>query len=234
MGGNRNSQEAVCKCFKSHYQPLETEFFRTDTAVVNRAIEYAEGWNAMCEVGQKILVTQGDVMTIGGTKYLVEPLIRYFTKYTSNNGWIAAKEEEGDSVLAMEAFSHYTYHRSGGSLIVCDLQGRYRFDRFSNTKRRFELTDPAICSRRRSYGPTDLGEKGIESFFFNHYCNKFCNADGNIWACPRSQKNWFAPSSNTSMLCSTATHMLTTVNRARFNSDLQPFYEDDDSDEDSY
>jgi Alpha-kinase family len=47
-------------------------------------------------------------MIINGTNYLVEPLIRYFKKYTSNNGWIADAGWAGE---AMEAFSHYTYHR---------------------------------------------------------------------------------------------------------------------------
>jgi Alpha-kinase family len=235
IGGNRNSQEAVCKCFKSFYQPLETEFYQADYQVADRAIEYAEGWNAMCESGKEILMTKGDIMELGSTKYLVEPLIRYFTKFTSNNGWIASVDDEGWEVLAMEAFSHYTYHRSGGQLIVCDLQGRYRSNPYNNKpKSRFELTDPAICSRRRMYGPTDLGEKGIESFFANHCCNQFCHADGKHWSSPRAQQNWFVRTSATSMLRTTATHMLTTTNPARFNSQLQPFYEDDDDSDDSY
>jgi hypothetical protein len=232
IGGNRNSQEAVCKCFKSYYQSMETEFFQTDYQVADRAIEYAEGWNAMCEVGKEILMTRGDIMKIGGTKYLVEPLIRYFTKFTSNNGWIASQEEEGWAVLAMEAFSHYTYHRSGGQLIVCDLQGRHRSKRSGNGKRRFELTDPAICSRQRSYGPTDLGEKGIESFFANHSCNRFCHAGGENWVSSETRKHWFVTSSCTSMLRSTATNTLATINSARFNAQLEPVY-DDGSDEDS-
>jgi hypothetical protein len=162
VGGNRNGQEAVCKRFKAPYLPLEQEFFSADFQVADRAIEYAEGWNVMCQHGKEILVTRGTVMNIRGTKYLVEPYIRHFTKFTSNNGWIASKDQEGWAAQAMEAFSHYTYHRSGGQLIVCDLQGRYRHNQYSKKKSRFELTDPAICSRRRTYGPTDLGEKGIE------------------------------------------------------------------------
>ena len=47
----------------------------------------------------------------------MEPLIRNFTKFTSNNGWISG--DEGWHGEAMEDFTHYTYHRSGGYLIVC-------------------------------------------------------------------------------------------------------------------
>ena len=233
IGGHRNSQEAVCKCFKNQFKPLEDEFFRSDDRVENRGIEFAEDWNEFCEQGKEILMTKGDIRIIGNKKFLVEPLIRYFTKFTSNNGWIASERDEGWKVLAMEAFCHFTYHRSGGQMIVCDLQGRYRFDRYNRDRCRFELTDPAICSRRRSFGPTDLGEKGIESFFARHQCNKFCHSDGNYWSSPRCQTNWFVRSSNTSMLRTTATNLLTTRNPARFNAQLEPFYEDsEDSDED--
>lgn len=237
-GGNRNNQEAVCKRFKSRYQVLETEFFAADFQVADKAIEHAEQWNDWCEVGKEILVTRGYVTTSrDGRSYLVEPLIRYFTKFTSNNGWIASQASEGWAVLAMEAFSHYTYHRSGGQLIVCDLQGRHRYNKFQKSKSRFELTDPAICSRRRDYGPTDLGEKGIESFFANHKCNEFCHADGNRWASPRQTQRWFQPSQGTSMLRATATNLLGVQNKTRFTINLDPIMDydsDDDSDDDEW
>lgn len=226
IGGNRNQQEAACKAFKSKYRVLENEFFRYDFKVADRAIAYAEEWNEWCPVGNEILVSRGDVMRQNGRKYLVEPLIRYFTKFTSNNGWIASEHEEGWHVLAMEAFSHYTYHRSGGSLIVCDLQGRHRYDRFGGRKTRFELTDPAICSRQRLYGPTDMGEKGIESFFANHVCNRFCHGDrGRRWQRPHAPREWFPSSSQTSMMTSRHAHMLnlnnTTTFRPGFDSVLE-------------
>lgn len=233
VGGNRNQQEAVCKAFRPEYRELEREFFATDSQVNEKAIELAEQWNEMCPSGKEILITYGSVHRLGGKGYLVEPLIRYFEKFTSNNGWIASMDDVGWAVLAMEAFSHFTYHRTGGLLIVCDLQGRYRHDRYNQSKCRFELTDVAICSRRRSYGVTDLGEKGIESFFANHYCNKFCNVDGNTWQSPRVQRKWFQASSGTSMICSSAAHLLDTRNRARFTSTLQPVYDEEDSDNDS-
>ena len=60
-------------------------------------------------------------------------------------------------------------------------QGRYRNQ---YRKCRFELTDPAICSRARDYGPTDLGEKGIQSFFKTHVCNKvYCGVVCCLFAC---------------------------------------------------
>ena len=236
IGGNRNQQEAVAKRFHSKYRLLENEFYASDFAIADTAIRYAEDWNDMCEYGKEILITKGSVHRNGRSKYLVEPLIRYYTKFTSNNGWITANE--GWRGEAMEAFSHYTYHRSGGQLIVCDLQGRYRHDRYRPDRCRFELTDPAICSRRRSYGPTDLGEKGIESFFSHHQCNQFCHFDGR-WSSPRLAREWFVSNSGTSMMRSTASHLLDTRNRTRFTATLEPlpdyeYYEDDSSDDDSW
>ena len=237
IGGTRNSQEAVCKCFKPIYSGLENEYFADDTRIIERSIRFAEDWNGFCEWGKEILVTYGTVMNVSGTLYLVEPLIRYFKKYTSNNGWIANKysgDVAGWEVDAMEAFTHYTYHKSGGQLIVCDLQGRYRHDRYSKKKSRFELTDPAICSRSRSYGPTDLGEKGIETFFANHTCNKFCHSDNSNtrWARPNMARKFFTPTSSTSMVPSSQAYLLSTANRAKFTSTLQPFYDSYDSDSD--
>lgn len=170
-------------------------------------------------------------MNKGGTKYLVEPLIRHFTKFTSNGGWIADESREGWPVLAMEAFCHYTYHRSGGNLIVCDLQGRHRHNRHNKKKSRFELTDPAICSRQRLYGPTDMGEKGIESFFANHVCNAYCHADGSRWQRPRAAREWFPASSATSMIASKHAHMLNLNNTTKFQLGFDTLMEEDtDSD----
>ena len=224
LGGNRNNQEAVCKCFKSKYAVLESEFFASDFHAADRAIKYAEEWNSFCQSDETILITRGDIHTIGSKKYLVEPLIRNFTKFTSNNGWMA---DEGWRGKAMEAFSHYTYHRSSGMMIVCDLQGRYRDNRrWVNGKSRFELTDIAICSRRRSYGPTDLGEKGIDSFFHNHVCNEFCHANGR-WTRPKRTRQWFPKSSSSSMMNSSQSHLLELANRATFKSGFGGILEED-------
>eukprot|EP00536_Pseudo-nitzschia_multiseries_P002316 jgi/Psemu1/301322/fgenesh1_kg.30_\ len=223
VGGNRNQQAAACKCFKDKYSVLESEFFEMDDKIVKKTIRFAEEWNNFCPVGREILVSDGYTVQHGytGKKYQVEPLIRYFTKFTSNNGWI--NKDTGHAGLYMEAFTHFTYHASGGQMIVCDLQGRYRDNsRYSNSsKSRFELTDPAICSRRRNYGPTDLGEKGIESFFHNHVCNQYCE---DHWQAPRYERNWFANSSTTTMVRSSMSNYLTVANNARFTATLQPIY----------
>ena len=229
IGGNRNQQEAACKRFKPQFRQIEDEYFASDFRIARKCIEVAEEWNSFCPLGKEIMFSYGDVkQSNSGIKYLVEPLIRYFTKYTSNSGWIS--QTEGWAGDAMEAFSHFSYHKTGGQMLICDLQGRYRFNRFSREKCRFELTDPAICSRRRNYGPTDLGEKGIDSFFANHVCNEFCDQH---WQRPRYSKQWFPLTKGTSMLSSRVSHKLYLQSRATFRIGLDGILEED-SDDDSW
>jgi hypothetical protein len=232
IGGNRNNQEAACKRFKPEYRAMENEFFAKDFQIIDRAIQTADQWNEFCPQGKEVLITKGAIHTSrSGMKYLVEPLIRYYEKFTSNGGWIG--DSHGDwQVRCMEAFSHFSYHKTGGSMIVCDLQGRYRHDPQNPRRCRFELTDPAICSRRRDYGPTDLGEKGIESFFANHDCNEFCQGH---WARPRAQRQWFPLSRGTSMLSSRMDYKLRATNPATFRIGINNILEEEeDYDSDDY
>ena len=222
-GGNRNGQAAACKRFKPQFCVMEAEFFAKDFQIADQAIRVAEEWNEICGYSSKVLITKGDIQhSNSGIPYLVEPLIRSYEKYTSNSGWIG---DTGDwQVRCMEAFSHFSYHETGGSLIVCDNQGRYKRDRRSGAKSCFQLTDPAICSRRRVYGPTDLGEKGIDSFFANHDCNEFCQSN---WSRPLHATQWFPLSQGTSMLSSRLTNRLALTNRATFRLGFNDIIEEE-------
>jgi len=79
----------------------------------------------------------------------------------------------------LEAFSHFTYARSRGKMMVVDLQGALHVVRGEKS---FVLTDPAIHHRRAGkstrYGRTDLGRKGMRAFFESHKCNGICRLLG--------------------------------------------------------
>ncbi|KAL7562585.1 hypothetical protein ACA910_014181 [Epithemia clementina (nom. ined.)] len=84
----------------------------------------------------------------------------------------------------MQAFSHFSYVRSGSRLIVVDLQGTLQVSSKYGT-REFVLTDPAIHKRKKSrrlkdlkFGRTDRGDKGIRDFFSTHTCNDACRLLG--------------------------------------------------------
>lgn len=103
-----------------------------------------------------------------------------FVKFSNNNGGINNRVEnhtiylevkEVQCVDFLHAFSHWVYHNSGQKLLVCDLQGI--FDQESRFPK-FTLTDPAICSKSRKYGKTDLGLTGLRNFCRKHICNGVC------------------------------------------------------------
>jgi hypothetical protein len=227
--GRRKDQSAACKKFKPMYQPYEIEYYQFDFKVVNQAIECAEQWNQLVQSKDMIQFNRGCIQMDGPTKYIIEPLIQPFYKYTNNNGWIRKENAARTSIECLEAFCHYTYHISGGSMIVCDLQGVYKMYRRAFHRSRYMLTDPAICSDTRIYGPTDMGEKGIESFFASHTCNKFCQRYGKgRWSRPHTPPTfWFHRSNigHTCMMSSSDTFLLLANNAAHFDANLNPIYE---------
>jgi len=97
-----------------------------------------------------------------GEWYYVEPYMSGdYTKYTNNTSYASQ-----DSELA-QAFSHFTWHKSGGRLMVTDIQGVSA-----------ALTDPQIHSENKSFGRGNLGTFGIDSFFMMHQCNHICHRLG--------------------------------------------------------
>ena len=92
-----------------------------------------------------------------------------FTKFNSNFAYVPGGKDHTLNATC-QAFSHYTWVRSGKQLVVCDLQGK-------KIGSNVILTDPAIHDLSvLHHGTTNLGEKGIERFFQLHKCNDICRA----------------------------------------------------------
>ncbi|KAL5477847.1 hypothetical protein EMCRGX_G024696 [Ephydatia muelleri] len=104
----------------------------------------------------------------GWKHFSVEPYIEgEYVKFNNNAGYVAKSSKMNDT---LQAFSHYTWQKSGKRFIVCDLQGVV-------TKSGALLTDPSIHSCTEEllrYGPTNLGAEGIETFFSHHKCSTVC------------------------------------------------------------
>jgi hypothetical protein len=106
---------------------------------------------------------EGEINAFAGERYL--PGV--FMKYNSNNGYVAEsflKHHDG-----VQAFLHYTFDASEGKLVVGDLQGVAR-------PTEVLLTDPQVLSADRSFGPGDLGYKGIRACLASHRCGPTCRA----------------------------------------------------------
>merc|ERR1719313_1592969 len=106
---------------------------------------------------------EGEIQAFAGERYLPGA----FLKYNSNNGYVAESFlKHHDSV---QAFLHFTFDESGGSLAVADLQGVAR-------QAEVLLTDPQVLSTERAFGPGDLGCKGIRACLASHRCGPTCRA----------------------------------------------------------
>jgi hypothetical protein len=94
----------------------------------------------------------------------VEPhLSGEFIKHNNNNGFVS-----DDQRCTPQAFSHFTFHCSGGQLMIVDIQGVGD-----------DYTDPQILSRDgQGYGRGNLGQKGMRKFFKTHRCNAVCELLG--------------------------------------------------------
>ncbi|KAG7667698.1 hypothetical protein Ndes2526B_g01909 [Nannochloris sp. 'desiccata'] len=223
--GERSGEECVSKVFKTG-SVFENAFFAAELKVVDEARSIIETFNAQRILSNStILVNIPEVweFTYTKEKNLVEPFIQNFQKFNSNTGWTPRNADPWMEV--MQALSHYSYHITNGRLLLCDLQGGIYQDGFI-------LTDPVIISQERGeYGPTDLGEAGMATFFSRHKCNQFCSKRG--WSRPQNVKAHFAAQQGTSMelvVPTRYTRAPLSRRQPQYNPPIQEEYSSSDSD----
>ena len=147
-------QNVVIKQLRAYSQPN----LENSVNLAKCAQQMAEKWNRI-----NSYIQINFAQPIIKENLLIEPYIGEFTKFNDNNG-----NTNGDQI---DAFTHFTFHESGGEYIICDLQGVKSSTFFPTI---YKLSDPAVCSKNQSMGSTDTGSDGINSFFKEHKCTVFC------------------------------------------------------------
>eukprot|EP00798_Chlamydomonas_sp_ICE-L_P005007 gene5007-34792_t len=195
--GPRKDEKCVTKWFKTGVV-YESSYFDLDIKAVDKAQEIINAFNAENVITSTVYLNHPEVWTFqpnsgyDGQRNLTEPFIEGFQKFNSNSGIVPQAYDTDGWPALMQALSHYSYHKTGGRYVLCDLQGGVWPDGGGAV-----LTDPVILSRDREFGPTDLGSAGISTFFARHTCNKFCQGH---WHKPKDKSVYFEANEGTTFM----------------------------------
>ncbi len=170
----RNRRKIILKQHKQMGREFNTlESYMKKLQVQSESSVYAHQFNCDKSKGQstEIVFLPVDVVHSNGNEfYLWEPPISGKMEKFSTNSGIVRSSPHND---LLQAFSHYTWVKSGKTLLVCDLEGVVHGNCIT-------LTDPAIHSYGPAgiYGHTDVGYSGIQRFFSTHVCEGTCKRMG--------------------------------------------------------
>jgi len=104
----------------------------------------------------------------GSTVYLAQKFLEGdYVKYNNNYGWVNYTPTKANMIA--QAFSHFTYEYSLGTMLVVNIKGVFHDDHLV-------ITNFAIHSIlfKERFGYTNHGEVGILRFFQTHKCNHYC------------------------------------------------------------
>ncbi|VDM43324.1 unnamed protein product [Toxocara canis] len=158
-----NWEHACNYVAKKYIRPIDRQVIFEDVRLQMDSKLWAEEFNRH-NPPKKI-----DIMQVSILEFIDEPdrplyhLEHYiegdYIKYNSNSGFVSDIARK-----TPQAFSHFTFERSGHQLIVVDIQGVGDL-----------YTDPQIhTASGEGYGDGNLGTKGMALFFHSHACNEIC------------------------------------------------------------
>ncbi|TNN09249.1 Eukaryotic elongation factor 2 kinase isoform 2 [Schistosoma japonicum] len=151
---------------KRYIEKVDAHVYFDDVRLQMDAKLWGEEYSRQPTVPKKVDISQMCVLEFINRPekplYHLEHFIEgTYRKYNSNSGFV-----DDLSRNTPQAFSHFTFERSGHRLIVVDIQGVGNL-----------WTDPQIHTfNGKSYGDGNLGVRGMALFFYTHRCNPLCVA----------------------------------------------------------
>lgn len=153
----------------------DEESGRNQVIMQSKCVKYANEFNSHPSVSKHVSFVSSQLVKFLYGKWagMYATMERYigdnFIKHNTVN-----PEIDGVALTTRntpQAFSHFTFEKSGKTEIVVDIQGVGDC-----------YTDPQLYSvsllYQEPYGPADWGIQGISNFFRNHRCNAVCRGLG--------------------------------------------------------
>jgi len=159
---------------KKYINTVSDKIYIGDMIIQQKCNGYANLFNEQKGVTKKIkfipvgIICFPATSTKGARFMTIEPYINgRYVKHNNNVGWCNPITRN-----TPHAFSHFTYTKSKGEIIIVDIQGVNDY-----------YTDPQIHTREKYagkdyYGLGNLGVKGIDEFMKSHWCNSICRSLG--------------------------------------------------------
>jgi len=165
---SRDSNNYVAKAYMDTDIPRETYF--DDVTLQMDAKLWGEEYNRHNPPKKVDIFMMGVIELVerpGSPLFHIEHYIDgKYIKYNSNSGFV--EDTVKHCRKTPQAFSHFTFERSGHEVMVVDIQGVGDL-----------YTDPQIhTARGTEYGDGNLGTKGMALFFHSHHCNDICMSLG--------------------------------------------------------